>query len=77
MEINRPGFISEIETSIKNNPVTVIMGLRQCGKTTLARAIARSAESTIFDLEDSADYDLLSEAPKIILQQQKGLVILD
>jgi uncharacterized protein len=77
MEINRPGFIKEIESLIRNNPVTAIMGPRQCGKTTLARAIARSIESTIFDLEDPADYNLLSETPKIILQQQKGLVILD
>ena len=53
------------------------MGPRQCGKTTLARAIARTTESTIFDLEDPKDYDLLSETPKIVLQQQKGLVILD
>ena len=77
MEINRPGFVKEIESSINNNPVTAIMGPRQCGKTTLARTITRSRESTIFDLEDPADYDLLSETPKIILQQQKGLVILD
>jgi uncharacterized protein len=77
MDINRPGFIKEIETSIRNNPITAIMGPRQCGKTTLARAIARSAESTIFDLEDPADFDLLSQNPKLILQQQKGLVILD
>jgi hypothetical protein len=77
MEINRPEFIKEIEVSIRNNPVTAIMGPRQCGKTTLARAIAQSTESTIFDLEDPADFDLLSTTPKIILQQQKGLVILD
>ena len=77
MEIIRPEFIKEIEASIRNNPVTAIMGPRQCGKTTLARAIAQSTESTIFDLEDPTDFDLLSETPKIILQQQKGLVILD
>lgn len=77
MEISRPRFIKEIESSISNNPVTAIMGPRQCGKTTLARAVARSKESIIFDLEDPADYVLLSETPKIILQQQKGLVILD
>ena len=77
MEINRPDFIGEIKTSIRYNPVTAIMGPRQCGKTTLARAIAQSNESSIFDLEDPTDFDLLSENPKIVLQQQKGLVILD
>lgn len=77
MEINRPGFLKEIESSVKNNPVTAIMGPRQCGKTTLARSIARGTESVIFDLEDPTDYELLSNTPKLILQQQKGLVILD
>lgn len=77
MEINRPEFLKEIETSIRNNPITAIMGPRQCGKTTLARAIAQTTESIIFDLEDPTDFDLLSETPKIILQQQKGLVVLD
>jgi len=77
MEIFRPDFLKEIEISIQHNPVTAIMGPRQCGKTTLARVVAQSTESTIFDLEDPADFDLLSNTPKIILQQQKGLVILD
>ncbi|TVQ68870.1 MAG: ATP-binding protein [Balneolaceae bacterium] len=77
MQIDRPDFIKDVETSIRNNPVTAIMGPRQCGKTTLAGAIARSTESNIFDLEDPADYELLSETPKLILQQQKGLVVLD
>ncbi|SHJ58384.1 hypothetical protein SAMN05444280_12350 [Tangfeifania diversioriginum] len=77
MEIFRPDFLKEIEISIRNNPVTAIMGPRQCGKTTLARVVAQSTESTIFDLEDPADFDLLSNTPKIILQQQKGLIILD
>jgi predicted AAA+ superfamily ATPase len=77
MEIFRPDFLKEIEISIQHNPVTAIMGPRQCGKTTLARVVAQSTESTIFDLENPADFDLLSNTPKIILQQQKGLIILD
>lgn len=77
MVINRPAFIDDIKTSIRNNPITAIMGPRQCGKTTLARTIARTTDSTIFDLEDPSDYDLLSEQPKVILQQHKGLIILD
>ena len=77
MQIDRPDFIKDVETSIRNNPVTAIMGPRQCGKTTLAGAIARSTESSVFDLEDPADYELLSETPRLILQQQKGLVVLD
>lgn len=77
MEISRPDYFKEIEMSVRNNPVTAIMGPRQCGKTTLARAIAKTTESVFFDLEDPGDFELLNTTPKIILQQQKGLVILD
>ncbi len=77
MEISRPDYFKEIEMSVRNNPVTAIMGPRQCGKTTLARVIAKTTESVFFDLEDPGDFELLSTTPKIILQQQKGLVILD
>ncbi|KPQ01058.1 MAG: putative ATPase (AAA+ superfamily) [Bacteroidetes bacterium HLUCCA01] len=77
MLINRPSFIDEIRKSIRNNPVTAIMGPRQCGKTTLARSIAKTTDSIIFDLEDPTDFELLLQNPKMILQQQKGLVVID
>jgi uncharacterized protein len=77
MVIDRPSFIDEIKISIRNNPITAIMGPRQCGKTTLARAIAQTTDSIIFDLEDPTDFELLLENPKMILQQQKGLVVID
>jgi uncharacterized protein len=77
MEINRPDFALEVRESINNNPVTAIMGPRQCGKTTLARKIAQSQNSTFFDLEDPADFDMLNSVPKLILQQHEGLIILD
>ena len=77
MLLNRFNFEEEIRESIEYNPVTAILGPRQCGKTTLARIIAGSIKSTIFDLEDPADFELLKNSPKIILTQQEGLIIID
>lgn len=77
MLINRTDFVEEIKESISYNPVTAILGPRQCGKTTLARIIANSIESTIFDLEDPADFELLKTSPKLILTHQNGLLIID
>ncbi len=77
MLIVRKEFETEIKESIAYNPITAILGPRQCGKTTLARIIAKSFNSNVFDMEDPADYELLSSSPKNILAQQEGLVIID
>ncbi len=77
MQISRPDFEAEIKESIRYNPVTAILGPRQCGKTTLARLISESMESNIFDLEDPADFELLRATAKQVLGNLDGLVILD
>ena len=47
-------------------------------KTTLARRIAATQQAgNVFDLEDPADFELLKVSPKHLLQQAKGLVIID
>lgn len=58
------------------SPVTAILGPRQCGKTTLARLVARTPECEFFDLEDPVDRQRLS-APMQALGSARGLVILD
>ena len=40
--INRPQYIEKIEKSIRRSKITALLGPRQCGKTTLARILARS-----------------------------------
>jgi hypothetical protein len=77
MLLNRLNFEEEVKESLEYNPVTAILGPRQCGKTTLARMIAESIKSTVFDLEDPADFELLKTSPKIILSQHEELVIID
>jgi hypothetical protein len=77
MQINRPQFEAEVRESLSYNPVTAILGPRQCGKTTLARSISESINSSLFDLEDPADFELLKSNPKQIFNGLEGLVIID
>ncbi len=77
MYLNREMFEQQIKDSIQNNPITTILGPRQCGKTTIARKIAESYSSVLIDLEDPADFELLSVSPKAFLEQQKGLIVID
>lgn len=57
-------------------PVVALLGPRQCGKTTLARAISASGESHYFDLEKPQDRRRL-ESPIQALEGQSGLIVLD
>ena len=54
-------------------PVTAILGPRQCGKTTLARAF--DADHT-FDLENPRDVARL-EQPQLALEDLRGLIVID
>ena len=63
---------------IATNPVVAILGPRQVGKTTLARAIAhhRKGPTTTFDLEDPRDLERLND-PTTALRPLRGLVVID
>lgn len=74
--IPRPKPFQEIERAVATSPVTALLGPRQCGKTTLARTLAASMASTIFDLEDPVDRARLS-TPRQVLAELRGLVVLD
>lgn len=68
--------MAEIEAAIKVAPVVSLLGPRQSGKTTLARAIARRHKATFFDLEDPRDLARLA-SPMIALEPLHGLVVID
>ena len=74
--IPRPEIIDQIQASFRIHPVTALLGLRQCGKTTLARLMAEQEPSTFFDLENPVDIQRLS-APMLALQDLSGLAIID
>src|SRR5260370_36881411 len=74
--IQRVNLQRRLRQSIHNAAVTVLYGPRQCGKTRLARQIARTTEAEYFDLEDPVSQRRLSE-PMLALRDIRGLVIID
>lgn len=76
--IPRPRLLQEISTRLAESPVTVLLGARQTGKSTLARMIAAQHDGArFFDLEVAADRAALTAAPEKVLAGATGLVILD
>ena len=74
--IQRDEAIRRLRASLQANPVTVLLGPRQCGKSTLARMLAEAEPCEFFDLEDPIDLRRLS-APVQALGPLTGLVVLD
>ena len=76
--IERKTEVSAVLGLLRRHPVVGIIGARQVGKTTLARAILARAEgpAAYFDLEDPEDLARLAE-PMLALKGQEGLVVID
>jgi len=74
--LQRTALVRQVRRAISANPVTVLYGPRQCGKTTLARQIAEAACAEYFDLEDPVSQRRLSE-PMTALLPLRGLVVID
>ena len=76
--IERDGHIRALRRLLSNNPVVVLVGPREAGKTTLAQDLARRwrANSYSFDLRSAADRSRL-EDPRLALSSLHGLVVLD
>ena len=53
--IKRREFLSAVEHGLAGNPGVVLLGPRQCGKTTLARQISESRSAVFFDMENPDD----------------------
>lgn len=68
-----------IEKRLRQAPAVVLLGPRQVGKTTLARAIAakRKAGAIYLDLERPSDRRRLDDADAFIRAQGRNLIILD
>ena len=77
MLIDRPIARGRIREAFSVHPVVALIGPRQCGKTTLARAVAADApRSTFLDLESAVDRRRL-QTPEHTLSSLSGLVIID
>ncbi|OGS21001.1 MAG: hypothetical protein A3J83_06085 [Elusimicrobia bacterium RIFOXYA2_FULL_40_6] len=76
MFIERPRLLNEIKQSLKKNPITALLGPRQCGKTTMARLIAKGMESVYLDLENPVDEAKLQN-PQMFFDSTEGIIVLD
>jgi hypothetical protein len=75
--IPRPRLSNQVLRCLKESPVTVLLGARQTGKTTLARLISeKNREVHFFDLERAAGRKALS-TPELTLSECRGLVVID
>jgi uncharacterized protein len=78
MIISRPEITSSVRKALSQSPAVALLGPRQVGKTTLARALANEINGTLYlDLERSTDLRKL-EDPRAFLHAQAGkLTIVD
>jgi uncharacterized protein len=76
--IERPAHLARLRSLLNQFPVVGLIGSRQVGKTTLAKALAAgfTGEVTHFDLENPRHLYRL-EDPMFALESLGGLVILD
>ena len=63
--LKRIHLLSKIETALKRSRVVVLLGPRQCGKTTMARELVDEASPSYFDLEDPVSLARLGESIRI------------
>jgi len=74
--IHRLIDIAMVRQALRRSPVTVLLGPRQCGKTTLARQFVAPDSLNYFDLEDPQSLARLNE-PDIALRPLRKLVVID
>lgn len=75
-KLERPLLLARIESRFRSNPIVLLLGPRQCGKTTLAREFAGHRQAEYFDLESPADLARLRE-PMTALEPLRDWVVID
>lgn len=63
--------------ALDRQPAVALLGPRQCGKTTLARTIARTTDSVYLDLGDPGQAARLAEPRTFLALHERRLVVLD
>ena len=74
--IERKSLLSALDRALTRNRIVLLVGPRQCGKTTLARQRLDQESVNYFDLEDPASLARLEE-PMTALRPLRGLVVID
>jgi predicted AAA+ superfamily ATPase len=72
------GIENQLTDALKNNPVTGIVGPRQCGKSTLAKKILEQYNNVVYlDLERPSDIQKLTDAEWFLTSQKDQLFCID
>ena len=74
--INRSHYLNQLDIALSRSPIVALIGSRQVGKTTLARAFTKGKNATFFDLESEPDRQQLAN-PELVLGALEGLVVID
>jgi predicted AAA+ superfamily ATPase len=74
--IYRKDLHERITQALDRSRIVVLLGPRQCGKTTLAREFFNPDSANYFDLEDPVSLMRLEE-PMTALRELEGLVVID
>ncbi len=77
MYYERRNLLERIEQGFGQRPVTLILGPRQCGKTTLARHYLGRPNVHWFDLENFLHRSRLEDNPMATLEPLRGRVVID
>ena len=65
----------KIERLLERFPIVVILGARQCGKSTLAKNLAKNWK--YYDLENPAHFELISSDPLLFFKENPEHLIID
>ena len=74
--VPRKSLEERLTRTLKRSAVTLLLGPRQCGKTSLARRLAARSNASFFDLEDP-ETPLTRETLALNLRDKKGFVVID
>jgi uncharacterized protein len=74
--IDRPHVTFTIKRALERSSAVILLGPRQCGKTTICRQFVPMESINYFDLEDPVSLARLDQ-PLTALQSLQGLVVID
>ena len=66
-----------IKKALHRAPVVALLGLRQCGKSTLAKEYLKNIDFVYLDLQDRMDLAVLNEPELFFEQHHEQLICLD
>ncbi len=74
--IDRAILKAHVQRALERSRIVMLIGPRQCGKTTLAREFLSPTDVNYFDLEDPRAHARL-QAPMSALESLNGLIVID